>query len=566
MFFVPFCLVSCGAFVTSLYYPRTYRATTSFEVRNDPVMVNLHMTAGVASYKYFRKTMRLDMTSVETMSEVVDDLGLMDDAERDPDGTLTPDSIRRRSALARSLGATLTISTKSPSDLIDIVTIAYTGPDPTIGRKLVDQAKKTYIRRTMKWIHDYLVRQRDYFRREADEATDEVLAAKREETRLRLENPHVDPTDPGAISVKLAGLESERRDLLLRKREYEAELDAQRQLLAVNDPKALGLTGECDGENGDEFISATTLAIAAQIRHLDDEVDKLRVTRGMTDEHPEIKESLVDRERLVVRLQQQRSADRRAVADGTIHLTRPSAVPAPGTPESIWQGERARVGVQITAQTAKIREVDISLQTNDLAIGQLRKARDEVYQKQEEFSFVMERVTKAGYRKGQVEQTLGQIEPAIKAVEQNRLVQFSEGQPARGGSLPISPKATTVVLLALISGIGVGVLFVILAEVLDHVYRSSGQVARSLGLPLLEAIDEIVTPKDRRRMLVYNAVLMPILVVFCLGLTGLTGSMAYLSITQPWTYEKIRSIPHAALELFIEEPTVEHAETPADDG
>src|SRR3546814_872879 len=33
-FFVPFCLVCCGAFVASLYYPRTYTAMTGFEVRN----------------------------------------------------------------------------------------------------------------------------------------------------------------------------------------------------------------------------------------------------------------------------------------------------------------------------------------------------------------------------------------------------------------------------------------------------------------------------------------------------------------------------------------------------
>jgi len=29
--------------------------------------------------------------------------------------------------------------------------------------------------------------------------------------------------------------------------------------------------------------------------------------------------------------------------------------------------------------------------------------------------------------------------------------------------------------------------------------------------------------------------------------------MAYLSITQPWTYQKIRNVPEAALHLFIED-------------
>jgi hypothetical protein len=94
--------------------------------------------------------------------------------------------------------------------------------------------------------------------------------------------------------------------------------------------------------------------------------------------------------------------------------------------------------------------------------------------------------------------------------------------------------------------------FVILAEVLDHVYRSSGQVARGLGLPMLEAIDEIVTGNDRRRMVVQQAVVTPLVIVMCVGLTGLTCSMAYLSLTRPWTYQRIRNIPQAALNLFID--------------
>src|SRR3972149_837967 len=92
MFFVPFSLVTCIGFVASLYYPRTYSATTSFECRNDPVMINLPMSAGAASFKYFRNTMVRDLTSMECMAEVVEKLGLLKDAGRNPDGTPTPHS------------------------------------------------------------------------------------------------------------------------------------------------------------------------------------------------------------------------------------------------------------------------------------------------------------------------------------------------------------------------------------------------------------------------------------------------------------------------------------------
>ena len=205
------------------------------------------------------------------------------------------------------------------------------------------------------------------------------------------------------------------------------------------------------------------------------------------------------------------------------------------------------------ANITKLKDIEISLETNTVATAQARQAKKEVYQKQEEFAEVTGKVAKAKQRHGQLAATLASIEPAIKAIEQNRLLRFSQGQPARGSSMPVSPKATTIVLLALLAGIASGGVFVVLTEVFDHVYRSSGHVARSLGLPMLESIDEIVTGQDRRYLFVRNAVIIPLMVFCFIGLTGLTGSMAYLSIERPWAYQKIRKIPQAALQLFAGE-------------
>ena len=551
MFFVPFCLVTCAAFVFSLYFPRTYSATTSFEVRNDPVMINLPMSAGAASFKYFRNTMVRDLTSFECMSEVVDKLGLPKDAEHDTEGKLTAESARTRDSLARAYGANVNVAVTSPSELVDIVKIAYTGPDATIGRALVDQLKKTYTRRTMSWIHEFLVKQRDYFLRESQDAREELSLAEREDTRLRLENPFVNPTDPGAISSKLAQLESERRELQIRKREYVTELAGLRQLLASAEPHADGSSSENQVSLESEYASQETLHLVGQVREIQAKVINLRDTRGMTDHHPEITALLDLRRGIEAKLDDQRARDRQmAVAGGPL----PAAVELPRD-IGPWQSERARLMIQMGAQSTKIKDLDMSLQANDRALADLNHAKDNVYEKHEEFALVFADVQKAKSRLAQADSTVSTISPAIKAVEQDRLMQFAEGQPARGGSIPVSPRGITVLLLCLVAGVVAGAIFVFLAEILDHVFRSSSQVGRSLGLPILEAIDEIVTGQDRRRFLVQHAVVNPLLILVCLGVTGLTGSMAYLSLTQPWTYQKIRSIPQTALHLFVEPDT-----------
>lgn len=560
-FFVPFSVVTCAAFVLSLYYPRTYRASTTFERRNDPVMMNLPMSSGAASFKYFRNTMVRDLTSVDYLSEVVENLGYTRDFPRDADGNLTEEACKSRDAIARSLAARIDVSTVSPSEQIDIVTITYTGPDPTIGRKLVDEAKRTYIRRTMVWIHDYLVNQRDYFKREADAAIAEVKEAQHAEAEYRLENPHADPANPGGITLQIAQLEMEHRELLSRKREYEAELASSEEMLGATVQAAAGehdLATGVGGADGHAWLSPAAIRLADDIRKVDQDTEEMLRARGMTMEHPDIQRLASRRRELEAELVAQRQHDRDNPREANLATAAdPGLVTMAGVANLAAQGERTRLLVQAAAVRSRLKDVEISLETNEETTAALTGARRGMVERREEFAEITTRLAKAKQRQGQIEQTLATIEPAITAVEQNRLLQFSEGAPASGSFKPISPKSGTIVLLAVLAGIATGILFIILAEVFDHVYRNTTQVARSLGLPMLESIDEIVTSDDRRYLFLRKMVVSPLVVVCFLFLTGLTGSMAYLSIEQPWTYQRLSRIPHAVANLFANEAPAE---------
>lgn len=563
-FFVPFSLVASTVFILSLYYPRLYRASTTFERKNDPVMMNLPMSAGAASFEQYRSTMARDLTSLKYMREVVDNLALVKGLERGDDGALTRASARRRDALARSLASTLSLSTVSPNAHLDITTITYTGADPALGKKLVGEAKKVFIRLTKDWIFQFLMDQRVFWAKEADAARAEYKNARREETSFRMENPHADPTNPGGISLRLAQREMERRELLMRKREYESELSALRQMLAAVTPfgETASLDEDRSVENGN-LPSPNAVRLFEKIYELDRKVSQFMRTRGMTTEHPRVKTLLDHRQWLEQELHQQRVHDGDVSAPPRVPVTVPSAdgVLLSGTAAfsvGAFRGgseiERSRLLVQVATQKTKLTDIEISLGTNGLAIEQDRLAKRQVHEKQEEFSDILAELAKARQKLSQREQTVATIDPAINAFKKDKLLLFSQGTPARGSYRPISPKATTIVLLAILMGLATGTLFVILAEVFDHVYRSSSQVARSLGLPMLESIDEIITSEDRRYLFLRRMVVAPIVLVGFIGLTGLTGSMAYLSIEQPRTYQKLSQVPQAVLHLFAATP------------
>ncbi|UCE60621.1 MAG: hypothetical protein JSU63_02500 [Phycisphaerales bacterium] len=552
-FFIPCCLVTSGAFILSLYYPRTYKAVTTFERRADPVLVNLPVSSTAESFEYFRSTMSRDLVSVQYLTDVVANLALVEGLERTEDGTLTPESRQRCAALARSLNSNLNIRIKSPNPHVDLIWAEYRGRNPHIGTKLLDEMKNTYIRRTLAWIEEFLESQRTYVQKELDEATNEVKLAQRELTQLRLETPYVDPQSPGSIATQLSQYEIARNELTMRQREYKTELAAMEQLLASLAPQVVpGINDDADPEEVQKiFQSPITLGLLDQLQKIESKVTLLRKTRGMTYEHPEIKQLMRDRGQIEEELAvQQGQEDTTAFASrsGATRAVMTAAVnPAAAQPQ---RAERTRLSLQIDMQKAKLKEIEIDLASNDRALAELKKAKNGVFKRQDEFTAIVSRFDKAKQRQTTLTATLSQIEPALRKVQQGRLVQFSPGQPARGTSVPVSPKAKTIVILAVLAGLASGTIFVILAEVVDHVYHSSGQVATSLGLPILDNIDEIITTADRRRSLIRRTVIAPAALACCLGLAISTGSLAYLSVQRPWTYQKIKSIPDKALHLL----------------
>ena len=553
VFFIPMCIVTSSAFILSLYYPRTYAATTSFERQNDPILADLRMSQGAATFKLFRTTTSQDMTSVACISEVVDNIGLTKDFERNEDGTLTKASVRRRSSLAASLASRISISTRSPNENIDRIKITYTGPDPKIGKILLNELKKTYIQRTMTWIQEHLEGLRDYYKTETEMTLAALREAERDQTRLRLAHPYINPQNPESITTKLAQLQISRNEWERRRREYTSNLEAQRQLLAsVESQLAMGSNRvKREGEDqGQAYVSMESRRIIGKIEDLDREIRALRSTRRMTDAHPDIQALVAARQARVQDLNKQHQQDQGAEANRSVDAIAARAFVSTRASTNPLQIDRARTLVQLAAEKAKIAECDITLESTRQEIEQLADAKNRIFELQEEYADITERVSKARRHHSEMAGILAKIEPAIRVNQQGKLLHWTPGLPAAGSATPVNPKSRTVLLLSLLAGVAAGILFVVLAEILDHVYRSSSQVARSLGLPLLEAIDEIVTVRDRRRLLIHRTVITPFLLLVCLGVVSATGSMAYLSIERPRTYERIQRIPRAAIDLL----------------
>ncbi|MCH7993620.1 MAG: hypothetical protein IIB57_04155, partial [Planctomycetes bacterium] len=470
VFFIPLCIVTSGAFILSLYYPRTYTATTSFERQNDPILADLRMSQGAATFQLFRTTTSQDLTSIGCMSEVLDKIGLTEDFARNEDGTLTSESTRRRTRLAASLASKISISTRSPNEHVDRVKITYTGSDPTIGKKLLDELKATYIRRTMNWIQKHLEGLRDYYQTETDLALAALRRAERDQTSLRLAHPYINPQNPESITTKLSQLRMDQNEWKRRRREYTSNLEAQRQLLAsVESQLAAGPVSVArkldDGRQ--EYVSLDARRLIARIHELDTEVRMLRSTRGMTDAHPEIVAIVGEQKVRWRELNGLQERDREVGANRTMDAASVRVITTIDGSTNPLQIDRVRTLVQISAEEAKIAECDISLESMRQEIERLADAKSRIFELQEQYADVTGLVSKNRKKHNELAGILSKIEPAIRVNEQGKLLHWSTGLPASGSATPVNQKSRTVLLLSLLAGAAAGIISVVVAELLD---------------------------------------------------------------------------------------------------
>jgi len=116
---------------------------------------------------------------------------------------------------------------------------------------------------------------------------------------------------------------------------------------------------------------------------------------------------------------------------------------------------------------------------------------------------------------------------------------------------PTSPDARVMVLACLVIGAAGGALAVLLAELIDRSYRTAVQVTRSLGLAVIESIDEILTAPMRRKRMVRDYCILPLCGAGMLLVVSASGVAAYLSVQSPLMYEQWKHAPLQTLKSWL---------------
>lgn len=546
MFFVPFCLVISASFILSLYVPRRYTASTKFERRDDPVLVNLPSAGGMGAFDLYRGTLINSIKGVDNLTEVVRNLGL---ADVPPDATPEQREALIRSK-ATSISSTLQVLLHKRTTHLDVIEILCTSPSPDRLAELLDATRDFYIRRTRARFTEKLRQTRDWFDEQRRSRRDIVAALERDLDIYKSDHLGIDPLDLNDSFTHLGELRRDVDRLERKRRDILTTLEGRKALLASRPPapvETVSASEDSPPRNRPAYRSAETIRVTDELEASRKKIESLRVTRGMTERHPEMAELMREEQQLAGALKKQEGRDIEYIKAHPMA----EVIAVRAAPSDPWAAARARIenDVRIQEQLNANNRAELTLATQTMEA--FAAARTVAQNDFHSFRARRSASLRADRERELYEGYSDQINRVLSAEGAERGVRFEKIKPASTNLIPASPRIASVVIFSLLAGVATGVVLTLMSELFDRTIRSRSQIVRGLGLPILESIDEIVSAVARRRRFLRRVLFVPALTTTFAAMVLMSATVAYLSLHKKHLYDRIMVWPRSAVQPIV---------------
>jgi uncharacterized protein involved in exopolysaccharide biosynthesis len=523
-------VVSSAAFWFSQYLPREYTATTLFERRDDVVLQNLIHANSPYGFEHLKTTMALDMTGSRALAKAAVAVGLLPGDTFNGDGAL---SDRERSALDQVLAR---YSVRSAMKLVDSTTSLDTislrcdTNDPQVARQLVVALRDNYMAATRERIREILGGTREFFVGEIARLQKQV--AETDDTlRKGVDDlPGADPTDLVSLGNRLETLRTQRNGTYQHKADLDAQIAAREQFLvaapglyAVPPESPTSAPAAPQAVPSDPSLERAIEAVQAQIV-------ELVTLKRMTMEHPAVRSLL---ERLTALEELRGTLAEQTPPAGPAAVAKPRG--AASYPE--WSMQQMRVELELDALRRQIAITDGQLNEADARLQRFETLYNRLLNNSDELRQLHDQRGKGVTELNEWQQHLARLERVLAAESGERGTQFTLIEEPQDAVRPVRPRVASIFAVCSGLGLAAAALLAALAELFDRSFRSVGQVTRSLGIPVLECISVIFTPRERRRALISRLIWTPTLAVLLLSLAASAG-LAYASIELPGLHQR----------------------------
>jgi uncharacterized protein involved in exopolysaccharide biosynthesis len=506
---------------------REYYAEAKFQRKNDVVMDVTGGSVIAQQIQPIRQAIQESIRGRAAIEQLITDLNLSAkyNMPRKQNGELTAEGQMAMNDLIAKIQRQLTFNPLGLTEQTDQYAISYTDDDPTQVAKVVNTLVENYINKTHQELASRLLQAQSFFETEHDRYAQLAADLDEQVTRFAEANHRYeigDADDPYGVHVKLNDAVKKRDELAASLNSHKAERAARQKSYDAM-PDTVPVTAD---EANPEMLKLrqTQAALTA-------EIEEMR-KGGLRDEHPRLKKSL---ERL------------QAVTD---LMTRTEET------RKVLKGEEPNVQklelkTQLELLGAQIADLESQLDQGKAAVEELDRLNRNFYQVKREYTQLQHNRDDAREQKTFWETNLNRTVKDIAAERAQRGLRLSFIHRATSDPRPSNPTWPTIIVRVLAAGILAAVALVIIAELLDRSYRSIDHAVDDLRLPILGAVNEIVTPAQALRRRILNVGVFPAVTLLLLLLLSISWWVVLLSLREPQKYDQLKSQPQQYLKQVL---------------
>lgn len=507
------------------WLPRSYTVSTSFERRKDIVLAN--MGHGWAeALETVRNSTADDLTDVKAWRTAAGELQLPK--------VVGPDA----------LVDGLVVKVMQPDANRDVISMTLTCRDALYGSAMLKRVRDDYISHTAARTSSVLSEARGFYQEQTERCRRRLAEVEGPMADLERCFPGVSPAGSQRLDGEIAAAKDESRRLTAALAQLDEEIDVtERDIRQLSAPVASPIPRELPAVPNPHYTE-----VKANIAKVEQEIWDARTVRRMTDMHPTI-----------VGLRNKLS-ELSATLASTPAMIEAAAAPAPNAvPVLNVDAEAQRLTRRLEDQHRKRTLSGEKLGAIQQQIESLTAQKATSAAHRDEYALLS---TKAEQVRTELNGWRQQIEPIDRVLtihQENRGFMLRPLIEPIAPAAPTSPNARTAMAICLVLSLAIGGGCVLAAEMADRSFRSPIQVATALAVPVLGAIDEIVTNSTRRREVRRQVLLIPVAAA-CIMLAAASAGLAWLNLANPALYRRIVYKPMSIVKSVASNQIVAMAE------
>ncbi|MFQ5500818.1 MAG: GumC family protein [Phycisphaerae bacterium] len=523
-FVFPICAVSTIAFLCALMVPRMYRASTVIKREHDPVFETIGDEQWTQPYQEIRARIDEEIRNTAFLEDVLATLGLPEKpvARNQTSGDAympaAPADPNARTALARKISQGLSTSTVDSMGNRELIRISLKMNDPTHIIEILRTVRNNYVRRARTMTIEIMEDVKGFLQAESVRCRDRLDRLQRQVVEYELKYPGINPNLPDPTNAEQSALMIERMEVERQREELAMKLEQAKTRMA----QIAGVEGQPKVPPEPTFRAEPNpryAELTAEIMRLRQEIADGRMLRGMTDAHPTIQSN-----------RRQLEARQAELAD----TPRVLMVSAPRVDEpGVNLAEMDNLKSEIDGYASRIDVLKSRLERIREHLGAIDHRRILAMEHRREYMKVSTEATEWATKLAAWRKHIAPIQEALYLEDQDRSIHLATVQESTSVGAPVAPDSNFVMVICLGIGLAAAVIVVLSAELIDRSYRTVKQLSTSIGVPVIESIDEIMTAAMHRRRRFRHLVLMPAVGVFLLSAMVCSGAMVYLSLKEP---------------------------------